>query len=684
MKGNSNKSAQKTVSLLDKVQKQKDAAEAQERIRLNLKKAKEDEGEGNEDASSVASGRSLRSNRSLTPVVEVGSTSKKRAAGAAKKGRASKRLIKESFIAGMDLSIIDEDPDESVAVSDEEFAIACRRIGGKVGHVFALEGESIEKIQKERHQSIGPPTGPIVGPTQLNTPAPAADDSDSEEGTFEGESSSSGGSDEEREEDDDPFRFTMQSVDESMFVGDASFDSIQSQIHLTLSAASSGPSEAVSTPKADPQTELEKAWGYKQELDWTVHEDREPLPDEMEGMYRTLVENGGTSQKESYAKNVFTMLSCIVMDAICTSGKEMKATAQYYACEKNFTQLRETFPKTEYGKRMLFHFFEGGKWPACFTEYCDKLYADVKGVGKKWANNYAPAKGLQATLQIQIYVGSKIKDAWSDAKRDIQKYLAKKWKPPHTLASGWTEEGFFRMLRRSLFKGICWERAKASQSTKKFRAKPGKGNNAETESLSEEAPVAEKVTNEAATVLTREMRAQKGLEKMLTTHDWYPNYWMAFVMYGQPSKEKMLLSLNGGSPEIATIDPTQDPACSSTSTGGSSRARSPNAQLATAGRQSKTGRQAIRDGDKLAAAAQRSSDVSTVTATIQESVQIKHIHVHEVKGSAMQDLRTQIELQRELVDRLKESAGDDEELLKEVKEENAALLQMYRLVKSLR
>jgi len=123
-------------------------------------------------------------------------------------------------------------------------------------------------------------------------------------------------------------------------------------------------------------------------------------------------------------------------------------------------------------------------------------------------------------------------------------------------------------------------------------------------------------------------------------------------MYGQPAKGKMLLSLNGGSAEIATIDPTQDPSKATTSTGGTSRsrtdARSPNAQLARAGKQSKSGRQAIRDGDKMAAAIQRSNSdlettaVSTVTSA-HEAVEIKHIHVHEVKGSAMQDLRTQID-----------------------------------------
>jgi len=94
------------------------------------------------------------------------------------------------------------------------------------------------------------------------------------------------------------------------------------------------------------------------------------------------------------------------------------------------------------------------------------------------------------------------------------------------------------------------------------------------------------------------------------------------------------------------------PSNATTSTGGTSRsradARSPNAQLARAGKQSKAGRQAIRDGDKMAAAVQRSNSdldttaVSTVTSA-HEAVEIKHIHVHEVKGSAMQDLRTQID-----------------------------------------
>lgn len=655
-KGTTSKSGKRAVPLLDRFQREMNQKQAQERMMENLRKAREADDDDQKSVASNESHTSIPSSNSLAPLNVHLNAKRKAGDESGKKKKGKKRMISQAFLDGMEFSDI-EKQDESVALSDDE-AVLVKRVGGHVGHIFTSEGESVAAS-----------SATFDVPTQLNTqPGDKLDVFDGDDNDSHSESSSSDGSfgednegfvdEDEENQDDDPFRFTMQSINADMYAS-AGDTSMHSEVADESQVEVAGYEE---TEEEKKQKALEKMWSYEQPLDWTVKEDREPLPEELVGMYRTLVLNGGKQSQNTYVKNLWTMLSCYVMDGICTSGKTLKEFAQYYACEKSFNELLKTFPKTEYAKRMLFSHYEDGKWPACFKEFCMELSKEKEmEAAKKWAKGKPAAKELDEEDQMKLYIGYKIKEAWKDAKRDIQKYLAPKWVKPHELRSGWTEEGFYRMLRRSLFGGVCWERAKASESTTNSR----NGKN----------------------VMTTEERAQKGLDKMLATYDWYPNYWMAFVMYGPPAKDKMLLSLNGGSPEIAAIDPTQDPSRVSTATASSSR--SPNSQLAKAGRQSKAaaGRQAQRDGDKVAAVVRRNSDletaVSTVTTAAPESVEVKHVHVHEVKGSRLQDLRTAIELQSELVKKLKDKAAVDAAFQEEAEQEDLVLLQMYRSVKNL-
>jgi len=180
MKGNNNKSGRFTVSVLDRVQKEMNEKQAKERMQQNLRKAREDD----DEERSVASDRSRRSNRSLSAAEEAGpsvpaSGVKKRGAKttettSAKKGRKEpKRLISASFLAGMDLSVIEEEPDQSGAVSAEEELDIVRAVGGRVGrHAFEAEALSYQSRRSE-------------SPTQLDTQDPKAGqnrdgDSDSE------------------------------------------------------------------------------------------------------------------------------------------------------------------------------------------------------------------------------------------------------------------------------------------------------------------------------------------------------------------------------------------------------------------------------------------------------------------------------------------------------------------------
>jgi len=155
------------------------------------------------------------------------------------------------------------------------------------------------------------------------------------------------------------------------------------------------------------------------------------------------------------------------------------------------------------------------------------------------------------------------------------------------------------------------ELAKASIASSKCRtedpnnkekgAEKGKGAKGKKKKLTE-LDKAEAVLAEAQMELLREETAEKSLQGM--GYDWYPDYWMAFIMFGRPAEaeKRMLTSLNGGIPSF-TIDPS-----TSTDVVGSPTARIANA-----------GRLAGRKANAAAAAVKRTlvadtEGMSTVTA----------------------------------------------------------------------
>lgn len=399
----------------------------------------------------------------------------------------------------------------------------------------------------------------------------------------------------------------------------------------------------------DLQLKLQK-WCYERPCDWKVYEGDEMLPDELDGMYTELVSSNKQALINMYNRNMWVMISCYVMDGITCSGQSLREELQFMACEKALGELLKTFPKGDYHKHVLFDTLPDKKWPAFFTQSMDKMYADEGGKGVAWAKGYIGAKRVGTISKedmIKLFIGKKMHGLFKDAKGCIQKYLQPKW--CRALPSGWSDVSFMRMLRRSLWGGRAMELAKSSFAANKSRTtqdpsdepkEKGKGGKAKNKAAQKNLLTDEEKALAAIAAedmeKEREEIAEKNLEGM--GYDWYPDYWMAFIMFGRPAEAEkhMLTSLNGGCPTL-TIDPSNSVV---------GAVGSPTTRIVTAGRA------ASRNANKAAAAVKRSLEsdtevLSTVTAA-PESITINHTHSFHVHETPMNELKTRIQFQKDL------------------------------------
>ena len=113
------------------------------------------------------------------------------------------------------------------------------------------------------------------------------------------------------------------------------------------------------------------------------------------------------------------------------------------------------------------------------------------------------------------YCGSQILDTARAAKREITNRLNPKWISPADLKSGETPTAVMSALRRSLWEPECYMKAKLNVKSAIYRK-------AEYTVAPDfvEAVHVERITNEKVLAMT---------------FDWYPDYWLSFVLLSVPA-----------------------------------------------------------------------------------------------------------------------------------------------------
>lgn len=266
----------------------------------------------------------------------------------------------------------------------------------------------------------------------------------------------------------------------------------------------------------------------KVELDPDDHY-KATLPIEVEGMYSTLIIEGGkttraTSLQNVFIKNMFTMVACYVMDEISTTADAMRFVSLRKLAEQRFDTMMKNLPKREYEKSAFFCYMPDNNWPDFFIAYVAELYQPVKNgkqsPGAKWAANETALKNLAIEDQMKYYVGHKIHEEYVTAKGLVNMHLYKAWKDNEKLPSGFALEALFRAVRKSLWRMEAYRRAKNSTKSSLKRTQQAAGGAAVVIDIAAED---EAVRDKATAVLGT------------LTYEWYPDYWLAFVMYSAPA-----------------------------------------------------------------------------------------------------------------------------------------------------
>lgn len=317
-------------------------------------------------------------------------------------------------------------------------------------------------------------------------------------------------------------------------------------------------------------------WHAPSKFEWRDEEKGKSRPLEVTSVYMTLMVEGQKTSKaatlqKSFVNQLFTLVAVHVMDGIATKVSTVHKKELWALCETRFDECFHNMHKKKYEQEELFHLLVDAEenplhsvkgphaWPACFATYCKDLYKPTTkegkaSVGMTWAKKEARLRDLNDEDKMKAFVGKKVHETYTEAKGQISMHLAKQWIPPHEIHSGFTIEYVFKEIRRTLWRMEAYKRAKNNLKQAMSRKKAGKAEE-EPEEEAEEESVKSKKKSGMSTVSEAEIEARA--ESNLNNFDfsWYPDYWLTFVLYSVPAGPHCLLSMNGGTPALATVHP---------------------------------------------------------------------------------------------------------------------------------
>jgi len=221
-------------------------------------------------------------------------------------------------------------------------------------------------------------------------------------------------------------------------------------------------------------------------------------------------------------QNLFSLLSFLALDA-CYFGENVQDNGQLYEniFSKFMMVFNDSMAASSYWCENFYCFLPEAEFPMWWKTKIQKFFHSRKI--KKRFRSTTFCRGQQEDRIVMLFNGQTIYNKGKAVMREINNRVNNLWKDPREFPSGTTKAAVMHAIR---------ERAWPKEAEKKSK-KPGKLNKSQHPNWEN---------------LTLQQKREEIFAYWMAhpDDDWYPHWWLTFLLCGKPAGSEMRPSLNSG------------------------------------------------------------------------------------------------------------------------------------------